>query len=166
MAPTLEHVLDLRLFRTKDDSLALNSTQGNAPRFIAPLTGGYLKGDGLSADFIQGGSDWLRLNPATCTAYLDARLHFRDKETGDVFYISFTGVMRLDPVIEKVVSWAPDAKSTKAAEHYSFVHPVIEVSAERHKWMERTAFVGHGHYYVPGDGTQAVEFDIYQLVSG
>jgi len=166
MAPSLEHVLDLRIYRSKTDTLALNSTKGNAQRFISPLTGGYLKGSSFSADFVQGGSDWLHVDPATGTTYLDARLHFREQSTGDVFYIRFTGVMRLDASIEKVLQWSPEARSTRAAEHYSFVSPVIEVSAERHKWMEQTAFVGHGHYYVPGDGTQAVEFEIYRLVTG
>lgn len=166
MAPSLEHVLDLRIFRSKEDTLSLNSTKGNAQRFISPLTGGYFKGADFCADLVQGGSDWLHLDPNTGTAYLDARLHFREKDTGSVFYVHFTGIMRLDATIEKVLQWGPEARSTKAGEHYSFVDPVIEVSSDKHKWMERTAFVGHGHYYVPGDGTQAVEFEIYQLVTG
>lgn len=166
MAPSLEHVLDLRIYRSKEDTLAFNSTKGSALRFISPLTGGYFKGDGFCADFVQGGSDWLRLDSATGTAYLDARLHFREKDTGDVFYVRFEGVMKLDAEIEKVLQWSPEARSTKAGEHYSFISPVVEVSNAKYKWMERTALVGHGHYYVPGDGTQAVEFEIYQLVTG
>jgi hypothetical protein len=31
--------------------------------------------------------------------------------------------------------------------------------------MEQTIFVGHGHLYAPGDGTQGVEYEIYKVVS-
>ena len=166
MAPTLEQVLSIRIFRSKDDVLTFGSTKGNAQRFIQPLIGGYLRGDGINADFVQGGSDWVSFDAATGTGHLDARLQFQDKQTGAAFYVSFTGIVKFDEKIQLVMQWSPEAKTTQSKDHYSFTNPVFEVSNEEHKWMEQTVFVGHGHYYVPGDGTQAVEYEVYKLVTG
>jgi hypothetical protein len=108
----------------------------------------------------------VRFNTATGTAYLDARLHFRDNNTNALFYVRFEGVVKIDAKISLVMSWSPEAATSKSSDHYHFIHPIIETSSAEHKWLEETAFVGHGHYFIPGDGTQAVEFEIYKLVTG
>lgn len=166
MPPTLEHVLTMRIFRKKEDHIGFNSTRGDAHRHVSPLSGGYLQGDNVNAQLAPGCSDWLRVDIATGTGYLDARLQFRDDASGAAFYIRFEGVIRLDPKIQRIIEWSPEAATTESKDHYSFINPVIEVSKEEHKWMEQTAFVGHGHYVIPGDGTQAVEYEIYKLISG
>ena len=166
MAPGLEKVLTIEVKQSKEEALSLNSTRGHAPRFIAPLVGCFLRGQGVDADFVIGGSDWVRFDTMTNTAYLDARLHFRDKNTKAAFFVWFEGLVRMDEKIQLVWQWSSDAATTDEGDHYFFVNPVIEVSDSRHKWMEQTAFVAQGHYVVPGDGSQSVGFDVYKLVSG
>nr|POF13700.1 hypothetical protein CFP56_02723 [Quercus suber] len=170
MAPTLEQVFVLRTYHTKDDTLSFGSTNGRAPRFIAPLTGGSLRGSGVDAEFVQGGSDWRTLDTTTMTGHLDARMHFRSRARTDVFYVHFTGLVRFDEKIGLIMEWSSDVQSTTSADHYSFISPQFETSSAEQKWMERTAFVGHGHYVVEqdddGSQKQAVEYEIYRLVTG
>lgn len=176
MAPTLEQVFTLRIYRTKDDTLSFGPTKGGAPRFISPLTGGYLRSagqddQGIDAKFVQGGSDWLTVDPSTATGHLDARVHFRsDNADTDVFYVHFTGLVVMDEKIAPIMAWSAEAATTQSRDHYAFMQPLFEVSNVKHKWMETTAFVGHGHYVVEhgGDGQQrqAVEYEIYKLVTG
>ncbi len=71
----------------------------------------------------------------------------------------------MDPKVQKVLEWSPDAETTKSEDHYFFATPVFEVSSEKLKWMEQTVFISHGHFYVPGDGRQAVEYEVYKVVS-
>lgn len=166
MAPTLEYVMTFRLELSKEHMLSLGPTRGNTSRFVGPLISGYLQGDGFKADLVPGGSDWPRVDESTGTAYLDGRGQFRDKDTGDTFYVTITGLLKMDEPTQLVFGWSPDAKSTKAGDHTWFTTPHFEVSNEKYKWMEQNWFVTQGHWHVPGDGTQAAEHDVYKLVSG
>lgn len=69
-------------------------------------------------------------------------------------------------MVQKVLEWSPEARTTTSSEHYFVTTPKFEVSSEKLKWMEQTVFVAHGHFVVPGDGTQAVEYEVYRVVSG
>lgn len=71
----------------------------------------------------------------------------------------------MDPHVEKFLQWSPDAKTTKSEDHYFFTTPIFEVSSEHLKWMEQNVFISHGHFYIPGDGSQAVEYEVYKVVS-
>ncbi|KAK6420014.1 hypothetical protein LTR95_016987 [Oleoguttula sp. CCFEE 5521] len=166
MAPTLEKVFDLRAFLGKTDTLPLGHVKGGAQRIIVPVTSGFLKGSGVEAEIIPTtGADWLLLDPATGTAHLDVRIALRTKD-GDSIYIYYPGIIKLDEKIGMALSWDPAMRTTKSSDHYFFTTPRIEVSNEKHKWMEQTVFVAHGHFFAEGDGTQAVEYEVYKLVSG
>lgn len=158
--------MTIRIVLSREDTLHMGTVNGGAQRIICPITSGFLKGEGFDAVLVQGGSDWISVDSATGTAYLDIRTHFRDRQSGDVFYVQAKGISRVDEKVQLVMAWNPDAKTTKGGDHYAFSTPTFEVSGEKHKWMERTAFVGQGHWEVPGDGTQAVEQEIYRLVAG
>lgn len=71
----------------------------------------------------------------------------------------------MDEATQKVLQWSPDAKTTRSEDHYFMTTPKFETSSESLKWMEQSLFVGHGHWVVPGDGSQAVEYDVYKLLS-
>lgn len=174
MVPKLVDVLQLRLYQSKDDQLRFGSTKGSAQRFVAPLEGGFLKSTNnsgtIEADLVQGGSDWLRFDSVEGLGHLDARLHFRDRKNRDrLFYVRFEGLVRLDEKIQLVFEWSDQAVTTKSSEHYNFVGPIVEVSRDEDKWMEKTVFIGHGHYVVErpesGPQRQAVEYEIYKLAS-
>ena len=70
-----------------------------------------------------------------------------------------------------MVNWDSQANMTTSAEHYHFSNPIFEVSSERDKWLEDTAWIGHGHYLVDRNEVgevqgQAVEYEIYRLLTG
>ena len=89
--------------------------------------------NGFKADLIPGGADWLRLDESTGVAHLDVRVHFRDSQTGDLFYMTSNGVLKIDEATQLVFVGSPDAKSTRAGEHTWFSTPVVEVDNEKHK---------------------------------
>lgn len=164
MPPRLEQVFTLRAFLGKDNTLPLGSVKGGAHRYVVPVTGGFVSGSGLEAEILPGGADWLLLDTTTGTAHLDIRFQARSKD-GDMIYGHYPGIIKLDPAIEKFLQWSPEAKTTVSKDHYFFTTPVFEVSSEKLKWMEQAVFLSHGHFYVPGDGSQAVEYEIYKVVN-
>ncbi|TKA65041.1 hypothetical protein B0A49_09992 [Cryomyces minteri] len=144
MAPKLEQVFTLRAFLSKEDLLAF----------------GPIKGPQL----VQGGSDWLLLDPTTNIAHLDIRTQARTAEGGYI-YMHYPGILRMDDATQKALQWSPDAKTTRSEDHYFMTTPIYETSSEELKWIEQSLFIGHGHWHIPGDGTQAVEYEIYKVVS-
>ncbi|KAF2170377.1 hypothetical protein M409DRAFT_51426 [Zasmidium cellare ATCC 36951] len=173
MPPSLTPALTLKIYQSRENVLAFNSTKGLAPRYIAPLVEGHLQphssstSPSFNAALVPGGSDWLRVDPSTGTGHLDARLHFRSKtDPSYVFFVRFEGIVRMDEAIQKIWEWSPEAKTTEFGEGRNFVSPVIECSAEENKWMETTVFVGWGRYVVEGQGDerrQAVEYEIFAV---
>jgi hypothetical protein len=163
MAPGLEQVFTLRGFISKDDTLAMGSVKGGKHRMIVPVTSGSLSGNGIEAEILSG-ADWPLLDPDAGIIYLDARLQARTT-SGQMIYIHYPGIMKLDPKLELGLQWSPEAKSTESQNHYWFAFPVFEVSSEELKWMEQSVFVAHGHWLVTDDGRQAVEYEVYKVVS-
>ncbi len=47
----------------------------------------------------------------------------------------------MDPEVQKVLQWSPEAKTTKSSDHYVVTTPRYEVSSERLKWMEQEIFI-------------------------
>jgi hypothetical protein len=164
MAPKLEKAFTLRAFLSKEDLLAFGAIKGGPHRYIVPVTHGFLEGSGIKAQLVQGGSDWLLLDPTTGVAHLDIRTQART-EAGDLIYIFYPGILKMDDATQKALQWSPDAKTTRSEDHYFMTTPRFETSSESLKWMEQSMFIGHGHWVIPGDGSQAVEYDIYKVLS-
>lgn len=126
---------------------AAGKQRGGATRYLAPLTGGFLKGiegtraEGLSVKLMPGGSDWLCVDEATGTAHLDVRTH-GVTDSGDGFFIYYTGYILLDEICAKFQSWSPDSKTSKGGDHYWFTNPNFETSGRlppaRWWWRLRT----------------------------
>ncbi|KAJ9624493.1 hypothetical protein H2203_005228 [Taxawa tesnikishii (nom. ined.)] len=164
MAPKLEQVFTLRAFLSREDLLSLGQTKGGQQRYVAPVTHGTLSGLGLSFNLIQGGSDWLLLDADSGTAHLDIRAQARS-DNGEQIYFHYPGILKVDEATQLALQWSSRAKTTTSQDHYWFITPTFEVNSENLKWMEQTVFIGHGHWVIPGDGTQAVEYEIYKVVS-
>ena len=164
MPPQLEQVFVLRAFLGKDDLLNLGPVKGGAHRIVVPVTGGFVKGPGVDLDILPGGGDWLLLDPSSGTAHLDIRFQARSAD-GDMIYAHYPGIIKVDAAVQDFLQWSPKAKTTESKDQYFFTTPVFEVSSEKLKWMEQTLFLAHGHFVVPGDGTQAVEYEVYKVVS-
>lgn len=165
MAPKLEQVFTLRAFIAKEGTLPLGSVKGGAHRLVVPVVGGFLSGSGLEAEILPSSGDWPLLDPAAGIIHLDARLQARSS-SGQMIHIRYPGIMKMDPQLEKGLQWSPEAKTTESRDHYWIGVPVFEVNSEELKWMEQTVFVAHGHWYISNDGKQAVEYEVYKVVSG
>ena len=59
MAPSLDHVFTMRAYLSKENSVTLPNIKDGPSRVIAPITHGFIKGSGLDAKIIPGGSDWI-----------------------------------------------------------------------------------------------------------
>ena len=164
MAPKLEYAFSLRAFLSKTDTLPFGPVKGGAHRYVVPVTHGLLEGSGVKAELVQGGSDWLLLDTTTGVAHLDIRLQARTADN-DYIYASYTGILKMDEATGMALQWSPDAKTTRSEDHYFITTLTFETSSEKLKWMEQFKFIGHGHWYIPGDGTQAVEYEIYKVLS-
>lgn len=164
MAPKLEKAFTLRAFLNKEDTLSLGPIKGGPLRYVVPVTHGSLEGSGVKGQIVQGGSDWLLLDPTTGVAHLDIRTQVRT-EAGDLIYVHYLGILKMDEATQKALQWSPDAKTTRSDDHYFMTTPMFETSSESLKWIEQSLFIGHGHWVIPGDGTQAVEYEIYKVLS-
>jgi hypothetical protein len=164
MAPKLEKAFTLQVFLAKEDTLSLGPVKGGPHRYIAPVTHGSLEGSGVKAKIVQGGSDWMLMDSAAGVAHLDVRTHLRT-EGGDLIFIHYPGILKMDEATQKMFEWSPDAKSTNPEDHYFMITPTFETSSPSLKWIEHTMFIGHGHWLVPGDGSQAAQYEIYKVVS-
>jgi hypothetical protein len=70
----------------------------------------------------------------------------------------------ISDAINKVISFAPDAKTTPFGGTYFFINPKFTTSSKQFKWIETALFVGQGHFVVDSEGN-AVEYLIYQVVN-
>lgn len=133
MPPTLEPGMTFRAVFNRQNLLTLGSTRGNASRSINSMSDGSLQGNGFKADLIPGGADFLRLDESTGIAHLDVRVHFRDSQTGDLFYMISKGILRIDEPTQLVFEGSSEAQSTRPGDHIWFSTPMFEVSNEKHK---------------------------------
>ncbi|KAH7125993.1 hypothetical protein EDB81DRAFT_810253 [Dactylonectria macrodidyma] len=167
--PKLTHVLNLRAHMGLKSGAA-GKHRGGAIRQLAPLSGGFLKGvpgtraEGLDVELFPGGSDWLLVDEATGVAHLDVRTHGTTEED-DGFFIHYIGYLGLDKHAELFQTFSPDAKTTKAGDHHWWSQPNFETSSEKYQWMTTSMFIGRGHWWKGEDGTQAVEYEIYEVTN-
>ena len=59
MAPKLEHCFTMRADLSREHTLQLGAIKAGPQRIIAPVSHGFLKGSGVEAEILPGGSDWL-----------------------------------------------------------------------------------------------------------
>jgi hypothetical protein len=57
--PNLEKHFTLRAYLSKDNIYDLQSIQNGPRRYIATVVGGFIKGEGLEAELLPGGADWM-----------------------------------------------------------------------------------------------------------
>ncbi|KAK5113072.1 hypothetical protein LTR62_003651 [Meristemomyces frigidus] len=155
----------MRIFLTQENLLDLGPMNGGPRRMVASIIGGHIKGSDLEAEILPGGADWPTLDPMTGTVRPDLRF-FARTPLNETIYGNYVGIMKMDAASEKFLSWSPKARTTKSEDHYLISKPVFEVSSVRLKWMGRNVFLSHGHLHVGEKGEQAIEYEVYQVVSG
>lgn len=65
MPPNLEHRFALRAYLSKDNICDLQAIRSGPRNYIAAITGGFLKGEGLDAELLPGGADWMSVRHVT-----------------------------------------------------------------------------------------------------
>ncbi|KAL5361653.1 hypothetical protein BJX96DRAFT_176432 [Aspergillus floccosus] len=157
MPPQLHrHLLTLRAHFAHE---TLHST--GTSRDITAFEGGFLhrvagpRAAGLDATVLRGGgSDWLLCDECSGLAHIDVRMQARLSD-GHGVYVQYTGYLDLDADARKFMAWAADARTTAYGDHFWWTRLVIETSAPRFKWLERTMLVGRGRWVREAD-VQAV----------
>lgn len=96
-------------------------------------------------------------------SHLDVRIQART-ENGHSLHIHYNGKLKANDKVNKVLTFASDAKSTDYGDQEWFATPIIETSDPKFKWVEESVFVGQGHFVVEPTGS-AVEYQIYRVVN-
>ncbi|KAH7420209.1 hypothetical protein BKA64DRAFT_562229 [Cadophora sp. MPI-SDFR-AT-0126] len=151
----------MRAYISQQDMLDLKTVRNGTNRVIVPLTHGTVEGSGLKATITQGGSDSMTQDTKLGIAHIDVRTQARTDD-GQFLFIYYTGVLKIDEAVAKVLTGAKDAKSTEFGDLHWFVAPIIETSDEKFKWVENTLFVAEGRLVVDEQGS-AVEYQIFKV---
>ena len=108
----------------------------------------------------------VQLDPSTLISHVDVRTEARTS-AGHYISVRYTGVMKSDDAIAKVLSFAEDAKTTQFGDHETwFTGPVFETSDPDLKWIEDAVWVGRGRCVVDDDeGGRAVEYEVLRVVN-
>lgn len=112
---------------------------------------------------VLNSSPFAKLDPSTNVSHLNVRVQARTAD-GHSLYVHYKGVLKLDEAAGKVLSWAPDARTTNYGDHEWFSGPIFETSDPNLKWMETSLFVGQGRFVVE-EKEAAVEYQIYKVVN-
>jgi hypothetical protein len=184
MAPTLEKHSTMRAYLSKDNIYDLQAIRSGSRRHIAAVVGGFIKGEGLEAELLPSGADWMsirvtltliiqchflgfptsplhhtntpyQLDPTTGISHLDVRTQARTS-TGHYTSVQYTGVLHNDEATAKVFNWAEDAQTTEFGRHQWFAAPKFEASDPELKWIEEAFWVGRG---------RGVVDEIYRVVN-
>jgi len=104
-----------------------------------------------------------QLDPRTGVSQLDVRAQARTSN-GHCISVQYTGVLKHDEAVVKVLNWAEDAKTTEFGQQEWFAAPRFETSDPALKWIEDAFWVGRGRAVVDEKGS-AVEYEISQAVN-
>lgn len=186
MAPKLELVFTMRGYMDPQNIVNLKAIKSGPHRIIVPMNRGFIEGSGLKAQVLPGSGDWIlvralpffqsdlslffKLNdnlyqtdPKTNVSNLDVRIQART-DNGHSLFIHYNGKLKANDKVNKVLSFAPDAKSTEYGDQEWFATPIVETSDPDFKWVEESVFVGQGHFVVE-QSASAVEYQIYRVVN-
>ncbi|CRG88086.1 hypothetical protein PISL3812_05113 [Talaromyces islandicus] len=163
MAPKLELVFTMRGYLDVENCVDLKAIKSGPHRAIVPINGGFIEGSGLKAQVLPGSGDWILTDPTTGVSDLDVRIQARTDD-GHSLYVHYNGKLKANDKVDKVLSFAPDAKTTNYGDHEWFITPIVETSDPKFKWVEESVFIGQGHFIVDSTGS-AVEYQIYRIVN-
>ncbi|KAL8685227.1 MAG: hypothetical protein Q9218_007892 [Villophora microphyllina] len=91
-------------------------------------------------------------------------LDCRDKNTGSLVYINYTGIGNITPELGMILGGDPNAKSTEFGD--SFIEMRFETGDEKLKELENGVFVGAGRFIVEQGKPVVVEYKVSKLVKG
>ena len=87
-------------------------------QFLQPMTGGTVKSESgfspaLNAEFVGTGNDYIHNDPSGKHMRLNAHGVVKDKESGAMVYLNYSGVVDITPELGMILQGKEDAKSTE-----------------------------------------------------
>ncbi len=138
VAPAFRFELDV------EAPLAVGDTPtGN--RVFLGVIGGTAKGSELDAEGVGNSGDWAIMG-ADGFGKLDVRMHVKDKSSGEILYITYTGHLQSTPGVMSVLGKADDAQDQAFDSYQHHISMTIETSGKKFAWVNRTIFVGKGSF--------------------
>jgi len=136
MTLELEHLLDATV--TLDEVVDVGQTlQGH--RRIINITGGHFEGTRMQGTIHASGADWQVIRDDG-SAYLDTR-YTLETDDGALIYVQNTGFRHGPPeVLEKLAR----GQDVDPSQYYFRTIPILETSAKKYAWVNKTVFVGTG----------------------
>ncbi|KAL8809746.1 MAG: hypothetical protein Q9200_003139 [Gallowayella weberi] len=149
--------------------LPVGSASRGAPLTAVPMTGGTAISHpsfkpSIDTVFANQGHDYIHNDPSGKHMRLDAHGVLKDKGSGSLIYIHYTGVVNITPAEGAVLSGSPEAKTTEFGG--AFIHITFETGDEALKDLETGVFVAAGRFVVEKDRPATVEYRISKVVQG
>ena len=122
-------------------------------RMIVPVTGGWAKGERITASFVGAAGDWLLVG-ADGYGRLDVRGQLRTDDDA-IIYITYTGLLEMNDAVQQALAGG----ETQFEDQYFRTTPRLETGDARYAWVNTTLFLARGRL-VPG----AVEYEVYRVI--
>ncbi|KAL8790157.1 MAG: hypothetical protein Q9195_006484 [Heterodermia aff. obscurata] len=118
----------------------------------------------VDAEIVGNGNDYIHNDPSGKHMRLDAHGVVKDKATGGIIYINYTGIIDISPELASILGGKEDAKSTEFGE--AFIEMRFETGEEKLKDLELGTFVGAGRFLVEEGKPVTVEYKLSKVVKG
>ncbi|OTB04502.1 hypothetical protein M426DRAFT_261761 [Hypoxylon sp. CI-4A] len=160
MAPSLEYVFTFRAY-INPEVTNLGSKISGSTRLITNDTCGSMKfsDPDIEVQLIQPSADWFVVDSVNNVVHVVARLLAKTDE--GAIYVTSKADMEICDATQKILSGAPDAKSTEFGDITWFSRVAVETTDTRLKWMETGLLVGQGRCNVDEKGLGA-EYLVYR----
>lgn len=135
-APTLEYAFTARV--NVGAPVELGPVDGGRKRFIA-ITGGTFSGPLMTGTVMAGGGDWQDIEPGGLTK-VEAH-YFLKASDGTVIEVTNPGLRVATP---EVTDKLAHGEKVDASAYYFRTTPRFAVTAGKHDWLTRHAFVARG----------------------
>ncbi len=142
LPPVLKTVRTRPLFvmHLKVRPLVMVGATPGVDRRIGLVSGGSFKGERLSGEVIDGGSDWQAVRADGSTT-LDVRLVLKTDDDA-MIAMTYRGV-RHGPA--DVIARVERGEAVDPASYYFRINPTFETAAATYDWLNRILAVGIGH---------------------
>ncbi len=148
----LEHVLDYR-FQTRGP-LGETANSPVGARQYWEMTSGTLSGEGLRAEIVAPGGDWMTVS-SDRFARPDVRVQLQSDD-GELILMHYTGLVERS---DAFLAAAEADRQTDWAGQYMRFATRFETGAERYRWLNESLFLMEGHIL----GTNELEYRVYRV---
>jgi hypothetical protein len=122
-------------------------------RLVAPVEGGWVKGERINGTLVGPGADWVTVGPDGY-GRIDVRLQVLTDD-GVVLYVTYTGVLEMT---DALVAATMGDGTTDFDDQYFRTTPRLETGDERYAWVNSTIFIARGRITESG-----VEYEVFRV---